>query len=171
MLSDTPLLEKLYLPTIMSIEIRVSNPTATTALLTANQLQHIFNTGLHYLNLPTKCSVDIAWLNSEQMIELNLNFRGQNKATNIIAFPSTIESAINQQLQAPQLGDLAICPQVITSEALQQNKLLSSHCTHIALHGLLHLLGYDHQTVKQTTAMEQLEIAILEKLAIANPYN
>jgi probable rRNA maturation factor len=68
------------------------------------------------------------------------------------------------------LGDLALCPAVIEQEATDQGKKLEAHWAHLIIHGLFHLLGYDHRTKEEAQLMEELEIKALEKLGLPNPY-
>lgn len=97
--------------------------------------------------------------------ELNRDWRGKDYATNVLSFPAELE--IEQQRW---LGDLVICAPVVASEALEQNKASKDHYAHLTVHGLLHLLGYDHQEEAEALAMEALEVQILDHLGIANPY-
>ena len=98
---------------------------------------------------------------------LNSTFRGKDKPTNVLSFPF---EAPEQLQEINLLGDLVICAPVIAQEAEQQSKPLMSHWAHMAVHGTLHLLGYDHQNDEQAAEMEGLEKNILAGLGIANPY-
>ncbi|WP_347987117.1 rRNA maturation RNase YbeY [Methylomonas sp. AM2-LC] len=98
--------------------------------------------------------------------ELNLQYRHKTGPTNILSFPFEAPPGIELDL----LGDLVICAPLIAKEAKQQNKLPAHHWAHITIHGVLHLLGYDHIEEQDAEQMETLEIEILHKLNIANPY-
>ncbi|OGT30972.1 MAG: rRNA maturation RNase YbeY [Gammaproteobacteria bacterium RIFCSPHIGHO2_12_FULL_35_23] len=99
--------------------------------------------------------------------ELNFRYRGKNKPTNVLSF-SYDE---HQEAGATKLlGDLVLCAELIKQEALTQSKALQAHWAHLTIHGVLHLLGYDHQTTAQAKTMETLEIAILQQLNFNNPY-
>jgi len=92
---------------------------------------------------------------------LNAGFRGRDKATNVLSFPSG---------QTNYLGDIAIAYGVAAKEARDQGKSLADHCLHLVVHGVLHLLGYDHERQKDARVMETLETAILANFGIADPY-
>lgn len=92
---------------------------------------------------------------------LNTTFRGKDKATNVLSFPAR---------RGDYLGDVAIAYGVTTKEARAGKKSFADHATHLAVHGVLHLLGYDHETARAARVMEPLETAILDELGIADPY-
>jgi len=97
--------------------------------------------------------------------ELNRTWRGKNEPTNVLAFP-TERRAKPQRL----LGDIVIAYETLAREATAERKPFTHHLAHLAVHGFLHLCGYDHETDKQATAMERLEVAILARLRIPHPY-
>lgn len=98
--------------------------------------------------------------------ELNQQYRHKSGPTNILSFPFEAPEGIDMDL----LGDLVICAPLIAEEARQQSKPLIHHWAHITIHGVLHLLGYDHVEEAEAEEMEALEIKLLHKLNIANPY-
>ena len=98
--------------------------------------------------------------------ELNQQYRHKPGPTNILSFPVEVPEGIELNL----LGDLVICAPVLEKEALEQGKLLADHWAHIIIHGVLHLLGYDHIHDDDAELMESKEIAILQQLNINNPY-
>lgn len=99
---------------------------------------------------------------------LNKQFRAKNKATNVLSFPD--EPIPGEQRPVFYLGDLAICATVVEREAREQNKSIRDHFAHLLIHGVLHLLGYDHLKTPEAIQMERLEIRILAGLGIKNPY-
>lgn len=113
-----------------------------------------------------------------QIREINEEFRNQDKATNVLSFPSLDENIIRKDgLQKAVgdtdyvfLGDIVIAYETIKKESLAQNKKFCDHLTHLILHSILHLLGYDHEEDEMAEKMESLEINILEQMGIANPY-
>ena len=97
---------------------------------------------------------------------LNLQFRGIDRPTNVLAFPSE-----NDYLEYACLGDLVICVAVVMNEARQQAKTLEQHWAHMVVHGMLHLQGYSHDEEAGAEKMEALEVKILSTLGYSNPYN
>lgn len=103
------------------------------------------------------------------MTELNGQYRQLHKPTNVLSFPSELPEAIQSELNI--LGDMIICPAVLAEEAVLLNKPLRDHWAHICVHGVLHLLGYDHIEDKDADIMQSLETDILKQLDIPNPYS
>ncbi len=97
---------------------------------------------------------------------LNKTYRHKDKTTNVLSFPSDLPVEIDEAI----LGDVVICSEVVAKEANEQNKTFNDHLLHIAIHGTLHLIGYDHIKESEAVEMENLEIKILEKMQIADPY-
>jgi len=104
---------------------------------------------------------------NEEMTQLNQTYRHKDGATNVLSFPFEAP----EQVPLPLLGDVVICAPVVEQEARQQHKTSMQHWAHMVVHGVLHLLGYDHITEAQAEQMEQLEIMILSRLGYANPYH
>lgn len=98
--------------------------------------------------------------------QLNHEYRGKDKPTNVLSFPFEAPP----QVPLPLLGDLVICAQVVADEAQQQQKQLHHHWAHMVIHGCLHLSGYDHIEEAEAQEMEAIETEILATLNIADPY-
>ncbi len=98
--------------------------------------------------------------------QLNHAYREMDKPTNVLSFP--FEAPV--QVPTPLLGDLVICAPVVAGEARQQGKSLRAHWAHMVIHGLLHLLGYDHQTDEEAQRMESRERELLSQLHFPDPY-
>lgn len=109
----------------------------------------------------------IRLVNADESQLLNKQYRKKDKPTNVLSFPFEVPAGIELNL----LGDLIICASVVEQEAKEQNKALFDHWAHMIIHGCLHLLGYDHINDTDADEMESLEIKILAKLSISNPYN
>ena len=102
---------------------------------------------------------------------LNLNWRGVDKPTNVLSFPALQTSRPSAADDAPRmLGDIAIAYQTMRKEADEEKKPFEHHLSHLAVHGFLHLIGYDHDKDDDAEAMETLEQEILAQLGIPNPY-
>ncbi len=108
----------------------------------------------------------IRLVNIDESQQLNHQYRQKNKPTNVLSFPFEVPDGVELNL----LGDLVICAHVVEQEAKAQNKALFDHWAHMVIHGCLHLLGYDHINDSDAQEMETLEITILAKLAINDPY-
>jgi probable rRNA maturation factor len=108
----------------------------------------------------------IRLVDDQESAELNQQYRHKQGPTNILSFPFEAPDGFDTDL----LGDLVICAPLIALEAQQQNKQLFDHWAHITIHGVLHLLGYDHIDDAEAEEMEALEIKILSRLNINNPY-
>ncbi|MGF1605299.1 MAG: rRNA maturation RNase YbeY [Rhodothalassiaceae bacterium] len=101
-------------------------------------------------------------LDSDEAVRrLNAQWRGQDKPTNVLSFPSG---------EAEPLGDLVLAYGVCAREAAEQGKALMDHVVHLVLHGLLHLLGHNHETDLQADVMEALERAVMAELGLRDPY-
>jgi probable rRNA maturation factor len=102
---------------------------------------------------------------------LNGNWRGVDTPTNVLSFPALQPDGGRREDDAPRmLGDIAIAYQTMRREADDEQKPFDHHLSHLAVHGFLHLIGYDHETDDDAEAMETLEQEILAQLGIADPY-
>lgn len=102
---------------------------------------------------------------------LNLEARDKDYATNILSYPSDLPIAIIELMPTLPLGELVICHDVMVREAEEQNKAVDQHISHLLIHGVLHLLGFDHELGQaEQDEMERFEIDILANLDLPNPY-
>ena len=104
-----------------------------------------------------------------QVKQLNNQFRGKDKPTNVLSFPYEDDFPQLQQGPAP-LGDLILAFETVSTEASELGKPLDHHIAHLVVHGILHLFGYDHIEDNEAEEMEQLEEQILSSLQIPSPY-
>jgi probable rRNA maturation factor len=98
---------------------------------------------------------------------LNRAYRNKRRPTNVLSFPSGLD---DPALPVRPLGDLVICAPVVAREAMAQGKEIKAHWAHMCVHGVLHLLGYDHETESEAEAMEALEIRLMARLGYPDPY-
>ena len=101
-----------------------------------------------------------------EITALNHRYRGKDGATNVLSFPYEPVAGVETGL----LGDVVICAPVVAREAVAQGKSLEAHWAHMVIHGVLHLLGYDHGSDSEAREMEQLENWQLASLGFLNPY-
>jgi probable rRNA maturation factor len=126
--------------------------------------EHITRAIIHALNIlgATKpYELSIVLTGDAEIQELNKKWRGKDKPTNVLSFPQDEETL---------LGDIILSLQTIQAEATAQAKPFGDHLSHLTVHGLLHLLGYDHEEDSEAEEMEGLEIEICEGMGIKNPY-
>jgi probable rRNA maturation factor len=110
--------------------------------------------------------ISIVYADDALLKGLNRDFMGKNKPTNVLSFPNNDES----EAGAIYLGDVVLAFETIKREAKSQGKTFKHHTMHLIVHGILHLIGYDHQTNAQAKKMEKLETMILADFGVKNPY-
>ncbi len=132
--------------------------------------------------VPSDFEIVVLACDDARIAVLNADFRDKDKATNVLSWPSE-ERAAEVEGEAPEvpepgipgmpeeLGDIAIAFDTCAQEAEAAGKPMADHVTHLMVHGTLHLLGYDHVRDKDATLMEALEVAILGKLGLPDPYD
>ena len=133
------------------------------------------DTLLCYQQLENK-EITVRIVDDAEIHQLNQQYRGNDKSTNVLSFPFEMPELIMPDgihldgSLSDFLGDIVICAQVVKQESKEQNKVIGHHWAHMLLHGTLHLLGYDHIKEHDAKEMEGIEISILKKLAIDDPY-
>ncbi|MDD3444006.1 MAG: rRNA maturation RNase YbeY [Zavarzinia sp.] len=116
--------------------------------------------------------IDICLADDEAVRLLNRDWRGKDKPTNVLSFPG-LEGALAASLpaEAPRpLGDIVLAFETCAREAAEQGKPFAHHVQHLVVHGVLHLLGLDHETEAEAEDMEALETRILSTLGLPDPY-
>ncbi len=165
----------------MNIIVEISNKSDKwKSYLAINEqffIKSVRETLIEQLNFQNIIEVELSILLTEdtQMQELNKEFRGKDKATNVLSFPdfededsTPIEFIANKDYI--YLGDIAFGFEVIKFEAEQENISFLDHMRHLTIHAILHLIGYDHKTEHEAEIMESIEITILQQFNIKSPY-
>lgn len=117
---------------------------------------------------PRESELSLVFSNDASIQNLNREWRGKDKATNVLSFPA-FEVAPGDPLP-PMLGDVILAFETVSREAALEDKPFEHHLTHLLVHGLLHLLGYDHENDADADEMEGLERKTLMRLSIPDPY-
>lgn len=112
--------------------------------------------------------VALLFTDDAAIADINLEWRGKNKPTNVLSFPAPDMPVPDGEFHP--LGDIVLAHGVIAREAAEQGKTLHDHTAHLIVHGVLHLLGFDHEDGEEAEAMERLEADILKGLGISDPY-
>ena len=126
-------------------------------------------------NFPDDVEISVVLTDDKAIQLLNADYRGKNKPTNVLSFPSfDLEPGKPFPVQTIPceciLGDIIIAVETIEREAVEQDKPIAAHVSHMLVHGVLHLLGYDHEVESEAEIMEALEVKLLAQLGINNPY-
>lgn len=111
------------------------------------------------------CTVMLA--DDARVQELNRDFRGKDKPTNVLSFP---DGETVEEDGTLYLGDIALAFETLEREAREQDKTLQAHVTHLMIHGILHLLGHDHEDIEEAEEMEGIEIKVMAACGLENPY-
>lgn len=151
------------------IELDFQNATIDNNIPTEKQCKSWLEQFLPQFQITSELTIRV--VDEAESQQLNNDYRGKNKPTNVLSFPFEIPEHLPEEIDIPLLGDLIICAQVVNREATEQNKSSDAHWAHMLLHGCLHLLGYDHIEDQEAEEMENLEIEILQKMGFPNPYN
>jgi len=113
-----------------------------------------------------EAEVSLRIVGADEGAALNATYRHRAGPTNVLSFPSDSPA----EMEPPLLGDVVICAPVVAREAREQGKAALAHWAHMTVHGILHLLGYDHEAPEEADAMERREARILASLGFADPY-
>ncbi len=158
------------------IDVTISEPEWTASFLDVEKLsRNAMELALKMVMLPEKVKhrdleASIVLANDDLIQVLNREYRKQDKPTNVLTFASLDSSDPIPVSEPYPIGDVILSYQTIDREAREQGKFFKDHFLHMVVHGTLHLLGYDHETEDEANIMESLEIRILEKMNIQNPY-
>jgi probable rRNA maturation factor len=147
----------------MTIELEVQRATSFEPLPDDRQFERWVSAALQRTG---EVVLTIRIVDREEMRALNTRYRGKDSPTNVLSFPAEVPVEVD----LPLLGDIVLCAPLVADEAQAQGKPVEAHWAHLTVHGVLHLLGYDHQEPNDAEAMEGREIRILESLGIGDPY-
>jgi probable rRNA maturation factor len=154
----------------MNAIVEISNDCSDHWVPEAAHCQQWIQSALDAASLANPYCVSLRFVDLAVGGDLNNQYRGREKATNVLSFPAQIPPGFSSPLDYSPLGDIVLCPPLIEQEAEQQGKTLPAHWAHLLIHGLLHLVGYDHDSDDDAESMEKLEIDALERLGFPNPY-
>ncbi|MGH8283352.1 MAG: rRNA maturation RNase YbeY [Gammaproteobacteria bacterium] len=149
---------------VKDINITVQKATRVKALPTKTQFTCWVNAALQGRRDSAELTIRI--VDEDESATLNRTYRHKDYPTNVLSFPASAPPGIKSSL----LGDLVICAPVVLREAAQQRKATEAHWAHLTVHGILHLLGYDHEAEARAREMESLETAVLAGLGYSDPY-
>jgi len=150
----------------MTIEVEIQAEAWTVALPNAEAIVELAGEAVLSQLAPSDLAeplVVVLLTDDDTVADLNQRFRGKPGPTNVLSFPAPPNPE-------GQIGDIALAYGVCAYEAALQGKSLEHHLMHLTVHGVLHLLGYDHETDSEAEAMEALERSILETLGVSDPY-
>lgn len=152
----------------MLAELEIQRATTSTSTPVDEQFQHWVNavpTEIHH-----KLQLSIRLVDEPEARRFNREYRNKDYATNVLSFPADLPEGLPSEVRQSQLGDLLICAPVVVREALERKRPEADHWAHLTIHGVLHLLGYDHEQDAEAVIMESLETEILKKLGVSDPY-
>jgi len=147
----------------MTIDLEVQRATSYTPLPSKRQFEIWARTALQDRS---KAELTVRLVDMVESRQLNAKYRDKDAPANVLSFPADVP----EQIDLPLLGDVVICAPLVAEEAGAQAKDPLSHWAHLTIHGILHLLGFDHQEESEAAEMENLEIEMLSSLGIGNPY-
>ena len=119
---------------------------------------------------PGPLELAVVLADDAELGRLNRRFRGKRGPTNVLSFPAAAPGAAGPDAAPLVLGDLVLALETVLREAAAQNKPVADHLAHLVVHGVLHLIGYDHQSEADARRMESLEKSILAELGVPDPY-
>lgn len=152
----------------MSVTVELMNVSEENTVPSQKDFEYWGDAVLNELQLREQVyELGIRLVSENESAELNKSFRRKQGATNVLSFTYP---DLPDEIQINLLGDLAICSAIVIREAQEQQKSASAHWAHMTVHGMLHLLGHDHQNDTEAQAMETLECRIMSALGYPQPY-
>lgn len=157
-----------------SVDIAIQDPQWEELKNLEGLTKDVISRTLRIADIPAKAmdmplEISVVYVNDDMIQVLNREYRGKDKATNVLSFAMLDDDDAPNSDVIP-LGDIILSFDTIHRESQEKGCFMDDHVAHLLVHGLLHLLGYDHIEDDDATTMETLEIRILEGLNIQNPY-
>ena len=152
----------------MQAELEIQRATTLTSTPSDEQFQHWVNAVPSDLNQTVQLSIRI--VDEPEAQRFNCDYRNRDYATNVLSFPADLPEGLPAEVRRSQIGDLLICAPVVVREALERRRPEADHWAHLTIHGVLHLLGYDHEKDAEAFIMESMETEILRTLGVPDPY-
>ena len=153
---------------LMPTELEVQRATTLAGVPNDDQFQLWVDAAL--AGKPNPFTLTIRIVDEAEAQRFNREYRNKDYATNVLSFPAELPEGLPADIRQSQMGDLLICAPVVAREAAEQRRAETDHWAHLTIHGVLHLLGYDHEQADEAVVMESLETEILAKLGISDPY-
>jgi probable rRNA maturation factor len=147
----------------MTIEVEIQRESDLSSIPSDREFE---NWAVAVLQDHDEAELVIRLVDIEESRKLNEQFADRNKPTNVLSFPASLPPSIH----LPLLGDIVICAPLVEREAEEQNKAILAHWAHLTVHGILHLLGHDHQSDEEAASMEALETGLVQSFGFPNPY-
>ena len=152
----------------MEIDLEIQRATTAANTPDDDQFQLWVETAL--AGRSNDLTLAIRIVDEQEGQRLNRQYRNKDYATNVLSFPADLPESLPAEIRLSQLGDLVICAPVVAREAAEQHRPETDHWAHLTIHGVLHLLGYNHEMADEAIVMETLETEILAGLGISDPY-
>jgi len=149
----------------MPVEIQLSSSLADNVYVPSEELLAVWVGAVLRKQSIDEAELSIRIVDESESQNLNKEYRDKNTPTNVLSFSLGVPEYVMPRI----LGDLVICAEVVAVESQAQDKPRDAHWAHMVVHGVLHLLGFDHQADEQAQQMEGLEIEIMQGLGFANP--
>jgi len=155
----------------MKVTVEIENLCPDAWVPTREEIEHWLAVAQAKIDLRSPAStLSLCFVDVEAAQALNNQYRGKDKATNVLSFPAEFEDSHKAVTAFNPLGDIAVCAPLVAAEAMEQGKELVAHWAHLLIHGLLHLHGFQHEEAAEATKMEAIETMILAELGFADPY-
>lgn len=152
----------------MRAEVEIQRAVSGTNIPGDEQFQLWVESALAGTEKQVRLTIRIA--GEQEAWQFNRDYRHKDYATNVLSFPAELPDGLPAEIKDSQVGDILICEPVVAREAREQGREESDHWAHLTIHGVLHLLGFNHEQAEEASVMEALETEILAKLGISDPY-